>query len=326
MLDRNTVSQMTDGEISAAVALLSAESERRERERSRHEKAGLSKSNKMDPRCPECKARLMGDGKRHDGVARYECPKCHRHYSDASNTSLSSSKLTPSKIRAILTLIALDCPGWVIAEIADVNPKTAQFWFDRCLDAATEWSMGSRLSGHVWIDEMRFAPTRASGFVDGVWTTYAGKIAKDAYMEVAFDSSGRGFCHLYAKKLGSPTKAMVTDCLSGRIEPKSLLTHDGAISHNGIVKELSLSDDWVKFVAGDEEYERKMKLMSNCCSYLRHCFESHNGIKFAKLEAYGNFFLYRWSHVRKHGLKATIDFLFNRVCGTPKSDLSSNLF
>ena len=326
MLDRNTVSQMTDGEISAAVALLSAESERRERERSRHEKAGLSKRNRRDPRCPECKARLMGDGKRHDGVARYECPKCRRHYSDASNTSLSSSKLTPSKIRAILTLITLDCPCWVIAEIADVNPKTAQFWFDRCLDAATEWSKASRLSGHVWIDEMRFAPTRASGLVDGVWTTYAGKIAKDAYMEVAFDSSCRAFCHLYAKKLGSPTKAMVTDCLSDRIEPKSLLTHDGAISHDGIVKELSLKDDWVKFVAGDEEYERKMKLMSNCCSYLRHCFESHNGIKFSKLEAYGNFFLYRWSHVRKHGLKATIDFLFNRVCGTPKSDLSAKLF
>ena len=102
--------------------------------------------------------------------------------------------------------------------------------------------------------------------------------------------------------------------------------HDGAGSHNGIVKGLSLSDDWVKFVAGDEECERKMKLMSNSCSYLRHCFESHNGIKFAKLEAYGNFFLYRWSHVRKHGLRATVDYLFNRVCGTAKSGVSSNLF
>ena len=149
MLDRNAVSQMTDGEISAAIAPLSAESERRKRERPRHEKAGLSKRNEREPRCPECKVRLMRDGKRHDGVARYECPKCHRHYSDASNASLSPSKLTPRKIRAILTLITLDCPCWVIAEIADVNQKTAQFWFDRCLDAATEWSMGSKLSGHL---------------------------------------------------------------------------------------------------------------------------------------------------------------------------------
>ena len=63
--------------------------------------------------------------------------------------------------------------------------------------------------------------------------------------------------------------------------------------------ESSLADFAIGMSAGDDEYERKMKLMSNCCSYLRHCFESHNGIKFAKLEAYGNFFLYHWSHVRK---------------------------
>ena len=157
---------MADAELSAAITPLSAESERRKRERSRHEKAGLSKRNEREPRCPECKVRLMRDGKRHDGAG----------------------------------------------------------------------------------------------------------------------------------------------------------------SHNGIVKGLSLSDDWVKFVAGDEECERKMKLMSNCCPYLRHCFESHKGIKFSKLEAYGSFFLCRWCQVRKHGLKATIDILFNRVCGTPKSGLSAKLF
>ena len=326
MLDKAAVSSMSDDEIAAALSLLSAESERRERERSRFEKARLSKRNKRDPRCPGCRVPLVADGHRHDGVARYECPKCGRHFSDSSSTSLSSSKLTPGRIRAILTLITMDCPDWVVAEIAGINEKTAQFWVDRCLDAASEWSNASKLSGRVWIDEMRFAPTRATGFVDGVWTTYAGRIAKDAYMEVAFDASGRGFCHLYASKLGTPSKAMVTECLSPRIEPGSTLTHDGASSHNGIVEGLSLADDWVKFAAGDDEYERKMKLMSNCCSYLRHCFESHNGIKFAKLEAYGNFFLYRWSHVRKHGLRATVDHLFNRVCGTAKSGISSNLF
>ncbi len=69
------------------------------------------------------------------------------------------------------------------------------------------------LSKHVWIDEMRFAPTRASGFVGGVWSTYAGKIAKDAYLEVAFDSSGSGFCRLYAEKLGMPTRDMVAEAL-----------------------------------------------------------------------------------------------------------------
>lgn len=73
--------------------------------------------------------------------------------------------------------------------------------------------MESTLSNHVWIDEIRFAPTRAGGFVDGVWTTYSGKIAKDAYLEIAFDSSGGGLCKLYSTKLGMPTRNMVFDAL-----------------------------------------------------------------------------------------------------------------
>ena len=108
-------------------------------------------------------------------------------------------------------------------------------------------------------------------------------------------------------------------CLDGRVAPGSKLTHDGASCHNKAVAELSLEDDWVKFVAGDEEYEGKMKPMGNCCSYLRHCFESHQGIRFSKLAAYANLFLHRWSHVRRHGLKDAIDYLFNRVRGTKKS-------
>ncbi len=141
---------------------------------------------------------------------------------------------------------------------------------------------------------IRFAPTRASGFVNGVWTTYAGRIAKDAFMEIAFDAKGGGFCKLHSEKLGMPTRRMVAGALADGIAKGSKLTRDGAPAHNLLVKRLALAEEWCKFVPGDREYEAKMKLMSNCCSYLRHSFESHVGIKFSKLEAYGNFFLYRW--------------------------------
>lgn len=214
----------------------------------------------------------------------------------------------------------------MISWILGIDQKTAQFWRGRCLDATIKWSMESTLSNHVWIDEMRFAPTRAGGFVDGVWTTYAGKIAKDAYLEIAFDSSGNGFCKLYLEKLGMPTRDMVFEALGGRIAKGSKMTHDGAPCHSLLVRRLSLEDDWCKFVPVDKEYEDKMKLMSNCCSYLRHSFESHCGIKFSKLEAYANFFLCRWMHVRKHGLKDAISFMVSRIFGTPKSHNYSNLF
>jgi transposase-like protein len=337
MPSQEEIESMSDNELAEAIGELSRESAARAKRRSRIEKAAMSKAAKRDPRCPKCHVALGKDGRRHDGVQRYRCPSCGAEYSDSSFTSMSSSKLTPAKIGEVLTLIMLDCPDWVVAWICRVNIRTAQYWRDRCLDAAVAWSKETRLSGHVWMDEMRFAPTRSTGLIDGVWTTYGGKIAKDTYMEVAFDSNGQGFCKVY-DKLGMPTRDMVLDCCRERIEATAFkedgktmvkgttLTHDGAPCHNLTVKTLRLTDDWHKFVRGDKDYEKAMLIMSNCCSYLRHEFESHRGIKYAKLEAYGDFFMWKWSHVRKYGLRKSIDYLFSRVSGTPKSHRFADMF
>ena len=137
-------------------------------------------------------------------------------------------------------------------------------------------------------------------------------------MEAAFDSAGHGFCEVYGK-LGTPLGRSVQGCLEGRVAEGSRLTHDGALCHNAAIKKLSLGDDWVKYAPGDGEYKTKMGPMNNLCSYLRFSFEKHRGIKFAKLAAYGDLFMYQYFRVRKYGLEATIGYLFSRVCGTKKS-------
>ncbi len=313
------IESLPDDGLIALSEAANAEIERRNKIKSPLVKANMAFISKRDPRCPTCWAKLSENGKRHGGVQTYACPGCGTKSSDASNASLASSKLPLETIRKFIAPIMLDCPDRVISYMLGVSEKTAQYWKDGCLDSANEWPKESKLSGHVWIDEMRFAPTRASGFVDGVWTTYAGKTAEDAYMEMAFDSSGRGFCKLFSEKLGTPTRGMVLSALSGMTERGSTLTHDGAPSHNPLVRELGLRDDWCKFLPGGEEYEAKMKLLSNCSSHLRHSFESHSGIKAFKLESYCNFFMHRWSHVRKAGMKNAVEYIFMRVCGTPKS-------
>ena len=116
------------------------------------------------------------------------------------------------------------------------------------------------------------------------------------------------------------TKAMVRDAFADSIAPGSRLTHDGSPCHNLLVSSVpGLVDDWHKYVKGDREYEEAMRYMNLLCSYLRFEFEKHKGIKAAKIEAYATLFCYRFSHVRKHGLEASIDFLFGRVCGARKS-------
>ena len=326
MMCEDDIAALSDGDLADLREAVAKELLKREKAASKAKKAELAKANKRDPRCPECHVPLRKDGKAEGGVQRCECPVCGKHSRDSSGTSLSSSELPVSAIEKAVALIVLDCPDWVISWVLGIDRKTAQFWRDRCLDAASEWSAESKLSGHVWIDEMRFAPTRAGGFADGVWTTYSGRMAKDAYLEVAFDSKGDGCCRLYRGKLGMPTKKMVLKALGDKMEEGSRLTHDGAPRHNPLVESLPAVDDWCKFVPGDAEYEEKMEPMSDCCSYLRHSFESHNGIKFEKLEAYANFFMCRWSHVRRMGMRETISCLLNRVFGTKKSRVCRESF
>lgn len=98
------------------------------------------------------RVRLQLDGSRHGGIRSYECLKYGAKGSDASGTSLSPSKLPVSKIEDIVTLIMMDCPDWVVARVAGVNIKTAQFWVDRCLGAAVAWSKEAKLSKHFCFD------------------------------------------------------------------------------------------------------------------------------------------------------------------------------
>ena len=159
-MTREDVSRLSDEELQALAEIVSEESKRRERESARFAKGWKARATKRDPRCPECAAILWRDGKRKDGVQTYVCPVCGRKSCDGSGTSLDSSKMTMPAIEKTITLIILDCPDWVVSWILGIDEKTAQFWRDRCLDASQKWSAESTLFGHVWIDEMRFAPTR----------------------------------------------------------------------------------------------------------------------------------------------------------------------
>jgi hypothetical protein len=114
---------------------------------------------------------------------------------------------------------------------------------------------------------------------------------------------GHGFCEVYAK-LGTPYGSSVERC-SGGPRRRRVEAHPrrSAYATTPAIKKLSLGDDWVKYAPGDKEYKAKMAPMNNLCSYIRFNFEKHRGVKFAKLAAYGDLFMYQYFHVRKYGFR-----------------------
>jgi transposase-like protein len=206
MLTRDEASALTDADSESLSGALANEEERRAEAAAKLGKAAMPGKARRGLRCPACHSPPRLDGRGACGAQRCRRPSCGGRFPDASATSLAGSKLTPERIRSIVAMVMLGSPDWAVARVCRVDGKTAQYWRDRCLDAAEGWSGESALSGHVWIGEMRFAPTRASGFVDGVWEAYVGRISRDACTEAAFDSAGHGFRQVCARLEARPRR------------------------------------------------------------------------------------------------------------------------
>lgn len=267
--------------------------------------------------CRVCGGIIVKNGKRKDGVQTYKCTVCGRRCSDTNESSLSSSKLSLDSISNLVTLIMIGSPDWAIAKIMHVNVKTAQFWRDRCIDAANEWANACILSGHVYMDEMFFSSARSGNGFKTVMTADDSHSRRVA-MSIAFDSNGNGCCHVYMKS-GTPSFKLVTKAFKNKIKRQSQFTHDHAYYYRQLKEKLELVDDPVKFDKNSAIYKSKMGLLNNCCSTIRYNFSCHRGIKLEKLQSYGNLFMYRWCTVRRLGFIDAVKDMFDRVCIAKKS-------
>jgi transposase-like protein len=189
-MDASDLSSMSDEDFGVLRGLVQAEEGRREKLGRPAARAALSRRMKRDLRCPYCSGRAVRDGRSGNGNPAYLCTACGRRFTDTAGSGLSASKLPAGTVRRAVALVLCGCPDWVISLVLGVNVKTAQFWRDRCLDAAVSWAQGNVLSGHVWIDEMAVAPVRAEGL--RTVRTYSGHVARTYYLEVAVDGGGPG--------------------------------------------------------------------------------------------------------------------------------------
>ena len=316
---------LSDNELFAFIERLTLIADQRRIVISKAHKQKLSHANKVKFCCPRCGEEAVKNGKKKDGTQLYRCrnPECLHQFVSTSGTSFSSSKLTDTKIKQIVTLVLLGCPAWVIAWIAETAVKTVAFWRDRCLDAAKEWADEAVLSDHAWFDEMEFSPNRADEGANGngwVKNKTTGRYRKEIQVVIAFDEHGEGFAKVLSKK-GHTSFREIKEAMGGRVREKTILTHDAAASHNCLFTDsaLGLVNDAVKANPRDQNYDRKMGPLNNLCSYLRFEHMKHKGIKTEKLEHYLDLFIYRYFHVRNGSLEKTVEELFNRVSGTKKS-------
>ena len=101
--------------------------------------------------CPYCYGkRLKKFGKEH-GRQRWACANCGRTFSGRTRTILHSSKLKPSQIRRLVSMLSDGATLRQAAHQAHVSLQTALLW-KRKMQRIPENAGNTVLSGEVWVD------------------------------------------------------------------------------------------------------------------------------------------------------------------------------
>ena len=101
--------------------------------------------------CPYCHGkRLKKFGKEH-GRQRWACANCGRTFSGRTRTILHSSKLKPSQIRRLVSMLSDGATLRQAAHQAHVSLQTALLW-KRKMQRIPDNAGNRMLSGEVWVD------------------------------------------------------------------------------------------------------------------------------------------------------------------------------
>ena len=101
--------------------------------------------------CSYCHGhRLKRHGREH-GHRRWVCRGCGKTFPDRTGTVLSSSKLRPSQIRTLLSMLSDGTTLRQAAQKAHVSLQTALLW-KRKIQRIPENAGNKVLSGDVWVD------------------------------------------------------------------------------------------------------------------------------------------------------------------------------
>lgn len=157
------------------------------------------------------------------------------------------------------------------------NARTTDLYWLRKTFAALEGCQdGVRLSGRVWLDETYFSlkPKDEERRTDG--KLYAGLSRNQVCVGTAVDGEGGLLLAVLGK--GKPTGEEILKAFSTRIEPGSVLVHDGENSHRALVETLSLKEEVhaSEETAGLKDSENPKEPVNAVHRHLKEFMRSHS--------------------------------------------------
>jgi transposase-like protein len=241
------------------------------------------------PSCPNCGSHESTlYGKSSEGLQRYTCVECGRHYTLLSNTIFNSTNKSFDTWVTYLTLMTFNVPLEMTEEICGISHPTAMLWRKKVFATVDGYQEHLYLRGRVWIDETYLFDS--SLLHDDNYKRKRG-LSKDLIcIVVAIDA----FKNTYAVICGhgKPSGRRIYNALKDHIVPGSTLVHDGENAHNMLIEKLGLISETYVSDINDKTYLENMALINNMCSWLKRYIYRFIGMRMNNLQSYLNWFVY----------------------------------
>lgn len=239
------------------------------------------------PICPKCKSnKYIRFGLNKQGEQRYRCKECKTIYNLMSSSIFNSIKKDLPTFYNFIVLLTYNVPLDMANEIICISRPTALLWRHKIFETVDDYQSSFKLKGRVWIDEI-YVDDPALLLLNG---PIMGLSKNKICIAVGID----GYKHVVAKIIGhgKPTKEGIYEAFKEVIEERATLIHDADKTHEKLIKELNLKEEYYKAYIKDKEYSQNMLMINSLSSWIKRFIYKYVGMKTKNLQRYLNWFTY----------------------------------
>jgi len=241
------------------------------------------------PTCPSCgSGKSVSFGFSPEGLPRYRCSECGKHYTLLSNTIFHSTNKSFDTWAEYLTLMTFNVPLEMTEELCNISHPTAMLWRKKVFATVNGYQEHLYLRDRVWIDETYLYDSSLVHEDD--YKKKRGLSEDQLCIVVAIDIHKNTYAMICGH--GKPSSERILEALKDHIVPGSTLVHDGEQAHNALIRELNLVDEAYKADPKDKNYLENMALINNMCSWLKRYIYRFIGMRIDNLQSYLNWFVY----------------------------------
>ena len=241
------------------------------------------------PTCPSCgSGKSVSFGFSPEGLPRYRCSECRKHYTLLSNTIFHSTNKSFDTWAEYLTLMTFNVPLEMTEELCGISHPTAMLWRKKVFATVNGYQEHLYLRDRIWIDETYLYDSSLVHEDD--YKKKRGLSEDQLCIVVAIDIHKNTYAVICGH--GKPSSDRILEALKDHIVPGSTLVHDGEAAHNVLIRELNLVDEAYKADLKDKNYLENMALINNMCSWLKRYIYRFIGMRIDNLQSYLNWFVY----------------------------------